>query len=97
MADYGLVVFNASGQEVFGLRTNAARLIGSLVTKVSGSVTDPGFLLGQPWWAYDFGSREFPRPVTITVVGDTLTYSLPTAGLNTRQAANNIFLSFGTR
>lgn len=95
MTNHGLRVWR-KGQLIFTPTTNAARFIGSVTVKESGTIVDPGFLLGSPWWAYDFLYREFPRPVSISVVGDTLTYTLSTPGLNSRQINNFIVLQYGT-
>ena len=97
MADYGLRCYNQTGDLVFNFDTNAVRVLGSYLGKTDGSQTVPGLLQGSPWWYYRFAQVEFGRPVDISVVGDTIYYSFPTAGLISKQMANDVLIVFGTR
>lgn len=97
MADYGLIVKNASGNVIFSPATYAGRGINRVSPNVSGSLTDDILLQGIPWWTFYMAQFEFPRPCTVSITGNLLTYTLPTAGLTAKQIAARVVILYGVR
>lgn len=97
MADYGLIVKKANGDIIFDPTTYAGRGISRIATAVSGTRTDDILLQGIPWWTYYMAQFEFPRPVSISVAGNVLTYTLSTSGLTSKQIATQVIILYGVR
>lgn len=97
MADYGLIVKKANGDIIFDPTTYAGRGITRFAAAASGTRTDDILLQGIPWWTFYMSRFEFPRPCTISVAGNVLTYTLPTSGLTAKQIATQVVILYGVR
>lgn len=75
----GLQVFDGSGVLVVNIGDRLGRILGSVdVGTENGSVTVPGFSLGQPFYFLRaIGPQQGTFPPTITVSGNTLYWSAP--------------------
>jgi len=79
----GLQVWDATGALVLDTSTIVARVLGSITTSdLSGSLTDAGFLTGNPFWAVATSQPWYFNALlheSISVTGSTLAWDF-TAG-----------------
>jgi hypothetical protein len=78
----GCRVRDDAGNIILDLTDRLGRVLGVVtITSSGGSVTNAGFLDGSPFWVYLKDTNgNFSNQPTISVAGDTLSWSWPSGG-----------------